>query len=83
MGTPEQLETFIEKSVMKALEKFSSKNNNKPTKEYYSRKEVAELFNCSLSTIYNWTTKGKLSAYLIGSRVLYRVDEVHASLIKL
>ncbi len=83
MGTPEQLETFIEISVMKALEKFSNKKKQTLSKEYYTRKELSELFNCSLSTVYNWTVAGKLTAYGIGNRVLYRADEVHESLIKL
>jgi excisionase family DNA binding protein len=78
-----QLETLIEKSVIKALEIYSSKQNTNPQKEYYTRKEVSELLNCSMSSIYNWTCKGKLTSYLIGNRVLYRVDEVHNSLIKL
>jgi excisionase family DNA binding protein len=48
--------------------------------ELYTRKEVAELFDCSLRTIYNWSKSGRLKAYGLGSRVFYKVDEVHASL---
>jgi excisionase family DNA binding protein len=48
--------------------------------ELYTRKEVSELFKCSLRTIYNWTKSGRLKAYGLGSRVFYKVDEVHASL---
>lgn len=52
-------------------------------KRFYSRKELASLFGCSLSTIHNWTQKGKLQAYGLGNRVYYKVDEVHNALIKL
>lgn len=52
-------------------------------KQFYTRKELADLFGCSLSTIYNWTSKGKLQAYGLGNRIYYKVDEVHNSLIKL
>jgi excisionase family DNA binding protein len=52
-------------------------------KEFYTRKELTALFNCSLGTIHNWTRDGKLQAYGIGGRVYYKVDEVHNSLIKL
>lgn len=80
----QQLETLIEKSVIKALENYSSsKHNPQPTKEYYTRKELAKLLNCSVSTIYNWTVLGKLKAVGIGNRVLYPVHEVNASLINL
>jgi excisionase family DNA binding protein len=83
MTEQRNLETLIEKSVLKALENHTSKNSTKAQKEYYTRKELAELFNCSLSSIYNWTSKGKLTAYGIGNRIMYRVDEVKDALIKL
>ncbi len=59
------------------------KGQNQQSKVYYTRKELATLFSCNLSTIYNWTVKGKLQSYAIGNRVLYKVDEVHDALIKL
>jgi excisionase family DNA binding protein len=76
------LQTLIEKSVYKALEKHSSTTTT-AQKEFYTRKELATLLNCSISTIYNWTALGKIQAYGIGNRVMYRKDEVTASLIKL
>lgn len=48
--------------------------------ELYTRKEVADLFKCTLKTVHNWTKSGRLKAYGHGSRVFYKVDEVHASL---
>jgi excisionase family DNA binding protein len=65
-----------------SLEKNSS-NYNTHSQIYYTRKEVATLLSCSLSTVYNWTTRGILTSYGIGNKILYRVDEVHNSLIKL
>ena len=49
-------------------------------KALYTRKEVSEFFSCSIKTVYNWTKSGQLKAYGQGSRVFYKVDEVHASL---
>jgi hypothetical protein len=83
MGTPEQLQSLVETSVLKALnQRF---DNQQPTtdKRYYTRKELATLFSCSIGTIDNWTSKRKLQSYAIGNRILYLVDEVHASLVKL
>lgn len=79
MGTPEQLQTLVETSVIKALTK-SLKNQSTTDKKYYTRKELASLFSCSLGTIHNWTKSGRLQAYGQGSRVFYKVEEVHASL---
>ncbi len=49
--------------------------------EYLTRSEVAEMLKCDLSTIHNWTKKGKLIPYGIGNRVYYKRHEVEAVLI--
>ena len=82
--TTGKLQALIDNSVNKAFEKHTKAvKPNRPVKEFYTRKELATLFSCNLSTIYNWTVKGKLQSYAIGNRVLYKVDEVHNSLVKL
>ena len=49
--------------------------------EYLTRKEVAELLKCDLSTIHNWTKRGKLSAYYLGDRVYYKRSEIDSALV--
>lgn len=49
--------------------------------EYLTRSEVAEMLKCDLSTIHNWTKKGKLIPYGIGNRVYYKRSEVEAVLV--
>jgi len=39
------------------------------------------MLKCDLSTIHNWTVKGKLIPYGIGSRVFYKRAEVESALI--
>jgi hypothetical protein len=51
--------------------------------EYLSRTEVKEMLKCDLSTVHNWTVKGKLKAYGIGNRTYYKRDEVEAAMIPL
>ncbi len=46
---------------------------------FLTRKQVAEMFHCDISTVHNWTKKGKLTPYLKGRRVYYKRDEVLAS----
>jgi excisionase family DNA binding protein len=48
--------------------------------ELLTRNEVAEMLKCDLSTIHNWTKKGKLIPYGIGNRVYYKRTEVEAVL---
>src|ERR1017187_1699514 len=59
------------------------KQNFEPKKpnEYLTRSEVAILLKCNLSTIHNWTKKGKLKPYGIGNRVYYKRHEVEAVLL--
>ncbi len=45
-----------------------------------SRIEVSKLLKCDISTVHNYTKKGKLKAYGIGNRVLYKRSEVESSL---
>ena len=52
------------------------------TETYLTRNEVTELLKISLPTLWRWTKQNKLQSYFIGSRVLYKLDEVHNSLTK-
>lgn len=51
--------------------------------EYLTRTEVSELLKCDLSTVHNWTKKGKLKPYGIGNRVYYKRSELEAVLLPL
>ena len=45
-----------------------------------SRNEVAKLLKIDLSTVHNWTKKGKLLAHGLGNRVYYKRSEVEAAI---
>jgi len=72
--SPDELENRIFNRV-KAKE-FQPKT---PT-EFLTRNETRDMLKVDLSTIHNWTKRGKLKAYGIGNRVYYRRDEVEASI---
>lgn len=50
--------------------------------EYLTRKEVADLLKCDLSTIWLWCKKGKLNPYGIGNRTYFKRNEIELALIK-
>jgi len=54
----------------------------KVQQSYLTRKEVTQLLKISLPTLWRWTKQNKLQAYFIGSRVLYKLEEVNNSLTK-
>jgi len=74
------------------LEKFWSKkmsdldslksNQTQPIEkvQYLSRKETAAFLKITLPTLNAHTKSGKLKAYLIGRRVLYRADDLEQAL---
>ncbi|WP_421824367.1 helix-turn-helix domain-containing protein [Flagellimonas oceanensis] len=45
-----------------------------------TRKEVSEFFKVDISTVHNWTKKGKLKAYGIANRVYYKESELKRAL---
>ncbi|MCG9910055.1 MAG: helix-turn-helix domain-containing protein [Flavobacteriales bacterium] len=80
--TPEEISRQFEKlnqSIREIKEKFEPV---KPT-EYLTRNEVATMLKCDLSTIHNWTKKGKLKPYGIGNRIYYKRSEIEAVLVPL
>ncbi len=50
---------------------------------FLTRKDVSKLLKISLPTLSNLTKEGKLAGYRLGGRVLYRKEDVIASLEKI
>lgn len=68
---------FMRNQLAELINKFEPK----VPAEYLTRSEVAEMLKCDLSTIHNWTVKGKLIPYGIGNRVYFKRSEVEAALL--
>jgi hypothetical protein len=51
--------------------------------DYLTRNEVAELLKCDLSTIWNWSKKGKTIPYGIGNRTYYKRSDIEEAIINL
>lgn len=84
IGTsPEQLRNEILSGVKKELELLRKEFQPKEPTVYLTRNEVKKLLTVDLSTVHNWTKKGKLKAYGIGARVYYKRHEVESVLIPL
>ncbi len=73
---------FSEVSIIRnQLEELKNSFEPKTPDEYLTRKEVAEMLKCDLSTVHNWTVKGKLKKYCIGNRAYYKRTEVESAII--
>ena len=51
------------------------------SKEFISSKEVCQMLNISLSTLWTYSKYGKLEKYRIGGRILFRTEEVRNAVI--
>jgi hypothetical protein len=81
--SPEQVTEVILQGVRNEIEKLKKDFQPKEPTEYLTRHEVKDLLKCDLSTVHNWTVKGKLKPYGIGNRVYYKRSEVEAAIISL
>jgi len=78
----EQITSLFE-GLQNQLSEIKQSFQPKEPAEYLSRTEVKEMLRCDLSTVHNYTVKGKLKAYGIGNRVYYKRSEIEAALIPL
>lgn len=75
--TPEQLQELILEGLRSEFESLKRDFHPKEQDEYLTRQEVADLLKVDLSTVHNWTRKGKLQAYGLGHRVYYKRSEIN------
>jgi excisionase family DNA binding protein len=67
--------------IRNQLEELKNSFEPKTPEENLTRDEVAKILKCDISTVHNWTAKGKLKKYGIGNRVYYKRSEVEAAII--
>jgi excisionase family DNA binding protein len=78
--TPVQLDHLIQSSISAALEHLTPTTEQievKPQTEYLTRKETAKLLRISLTTLNDWSKKGIITAYRIGTRIRFKSNEIN------
>ena len=76
--SPEQLSEMIISGIREELQKFQSVSGEKSNnKDLMTRKEVCDYLQCSQTSLWDWTRKGKIIATKVGKKkVLYRKKDV-------
>jgi DNA binding domain, excisionase family len=76
--SPEQLSQMIISGIREELQKFQSVSGEKSNnKDLMTRKEVCDYLQCSETSLWDWTKKGKIIATKVGKRkVLYRKKDI-------
>ena len=67
--------------IRNQLNELKNSFEPKTPTEWLTRNDVAEMLKCDISTVHNWTKKGKLKKYCIGDRTYYKRLEVESALI--
>lgn len=76
-----ELENIIQKAVSEGLGKFNNKLEEPNQKDQLiSRIQAADFLNISLPTLTKYVKQGKIPAHRIGSRILFRKNEILNSL---
>ena len=80
---PEELKNAIIQEVKNEFDELKLHLQPQQQTKYLTRLEVCELLNVSLVTLNTWNKNGKLKAFGIGGRVLYRPEDIEKAIIKL
>ena len=54
-----------------------------PTNELLTRAEACILLKINMTTLWNWSKKGRIISYGIGNRVYYKRGELMGSLVRI
>lgn len=73
----EMVRLAVEQVLTPALARL---NRSTPEPRYYSRRETAHKLHVTLPTLHDHTQKGLITAHRIGSRVLYREEDIEQAL---
>lgn len=83
ISVDELTDIIAEKLVDKLEKRIATLISKQNDEELLTRTDTAELLKINLTTLWNWTKKGKVTAYGIGNRVYYKKGELKKALIKI
>lgn len=72
----DELSKIIADTVKACLADWQPPQSKPQPDEYVTRARVCELLHISLPTVHAWMKQGKLKAYHIGGRTLFRESEI-------
>lgn len=78
--TPEELGELVRESVAAAVKPLLAPKQPAELR-YYTRQETAKKLGVSLATLWAYDRDGTLTASRIGSRVLYREQDIERALV--
>lgn len=80
---PEKLKMEILNGIQNLFDDIKNHLEPKSPTEYLTRNDVSQMLSVDLSTVHNYTKRGLLQPYSIGSRVYYKRSEIEQAFIKI
>lgn len=74
--TVDELADKVAGLLLKKIEHYLVELNNSRNDIFLTRHEAAAFLKVNLSTLWNWTTKGKIKSYGLGNRRYYNKKEL-------
>jgi hypothetical protein len=74
--TIDELADKVADKLLAKIQSYLDDLNSKENDVYLTRVETAKFLKINISTLWNWTNKGKLKSYGIGHRRYYNKQEV-------
>ncbi len=59
------------KSLNNKIDVLQAKSADKKPIEWISKGDLAKMLDCDISTLHNWSVKGKIVPFYLGGRVYY------------
>ena len=77
-----RLDNMIKDQMALFSKQLKNSNPNSSDQDLLSRKEVCQILKISLPTLNTWTKEGLIPSYRIGTRILYKSEDVNSALNK-
>jgi excisionase family DNA binding protein len=81
--TPEELKQIIKEVIQEELLEVRKQLEENDSEVLLTRQETCEFLKISITTLWQWTKKGKIESYGIGNRVYYKKEDLLKSLVLL
>jgi diketogulonate reductase-like aldo/keto reductase len=80
--TVDELANKVADKLLNKIKHYLDDLHTNASDVYLTRQETADFLKINITTLWNWTNKGKIKSYGIGNRRYYNKQEIIALLKK-
>ena len=76
----ETIEELANRIANKIEERLLQRTQNSKTDQYLSRRQLSELLDVDLATLYRWSKSGVLPSHRLGGKIIYKIEDIEAQM---